>query len=575
MRTELRAEGWRTVGNTAVRGRAFEDGRLLTADAIAERFSDAATEHAPFPSITALAADLEGFFSAVITLETTTYIVSDRARSIPLYYAIDGGIVSDRGRIVKDEIGGVVDPVAESEFLLTRYVTGPETVWEGVSATHPGEVVELNGGDLRRWRYWEYWPASTRDTTGSTEDPMDVLRRGFETALDRLQRVADGRPIVVPLSGGYDSRLLAAALVARDHEVVGFTFGRSGHPDVELSREVADRLRIRWEFVPYSAADWWEWYHSEACERYRTEAFGGDALPFLAEWPAIHRLLEEERVPADALFCPGHTVATPSERLPAFAVESGGQGETGCGLVNETGSRPIEATVEALVAYILERHYNLWEWDDEAFASAARKRIERGLLGDRPPAAVNSPATAAAAYERWEWNGRMTTFTNGDLRVYEDAGVDWWLPLWDPAYVRSWEQIPLAARRNKRLHAELAADYYRQAGDIPPERADLTDRSLTPFDRHLALVRHAPARQFTERDGKWDPPFLAPRSAWDMPGQHPLGWDGVVVPELLEAVWEPRSLYALRTLAATGRLDLTDPAESIPSKTIHLPTSEE
>jgi len=460
--------------------------------------------------------------------------------------------VSDRGAVVRDDTGAGTDPISESEFLLTRYVTGPETVWTGVASIQPGEAVAVDGSGVRRRRYWEYWPTGGGAGTG---DPLDGLREGFEAALDRLQRVADGRTVVVPLSGGHDSRLIAAGLANRGHEVVGFAFGRSGHPDVEVSREVAARLGIRWEFCPYSPADWSEWYHSDACARYRRDSFGGDALPFLAEWPAVRELVADGSLPRDALFCPGHTVATPSERLPGFVDSEGSPETTGCTSVEGPDRTPIEPTVAALVDDVLDRHYTLWEWDDEAFASAARERIREGLLGGRRPEAVADPETAAAAYERWEWNGRMATFTNGDLRVYEDSGVDWWLPLWDPAYVRAWERVPLELRRKKRLHAELTAEYYRRAADVPPGRATLTDRSLSPIDRQLALVRHTPERQFSERGGDWSPTFSAPRSQWGTPGNHPLGWDGAVDPDLLEAVPEERGFYALRTLEAVGRLD--------------------
>ncbi len=564
MRSDLQASGWETVGAATVRGRAFADGTLLDAEEIAVRFDDAVTDGGSLRTISAVASELEGFFAAVVDAGSASYLVADRARTIPLYYTVDGSTVSDRGRVVRDAVGAETDPVTESEFLLTRYVTGSDTIWAGVASVRPGEVIALGGGEIRRRRYWEYWPKP--DGGEADGDPIKTLREGFETALDRLERVAGDRPVVVPLSGGHDSRLVAAGLVSRGREVVGFTFGRSGHPDVELSREVADRLGVRWEFVPYSAAEWRERYRSDACRRYRRNAFGGDALPFLAEWPAVHRLLEEKRVPADALFCPGHTVATPSERLPAFV----GEGD------DRTDGDPIEPRVDALIEYVLERQYDLWGWHDPAFADAARDRIERGLLGDRPADVVDSPATAAAVYERWEWEGRMTTFTNGDLRVYEDAGVEWWLPLWDPAYVRAWSQLPLSARRGKRAHAALAAEYYRRVSDVPPERAGLTDRELTPDDRHLSLVRHTPARQFTERDGQWDPPFLAPRSEWHRPGNHPLAWDGFLAPEILDAAPESCDLYALRTLAATGRLDLTDPDGSVPQDgRITLPTEEE
>jgi len=555
MRSDLRADGWATARGVAVRGRAFADESLLGSEAIAERFADAVSgDHQP-SAVASVAADLEGFFAAVVlAADGGTYLVNDRARSIPLYYASDGSVVSDRGRVVRDAVGGDRNPTPESEFLLTRYVTGSETIWERVASTSPGEVVHVDGETVRRQRYHDYWPDSS-DSDG-VEAATERLSAGFETALDRLQAVADGRPVVVPLSGGYDSRLIAAGLVDRDHEVIGFTFGRSGHPDVEMSREVADRLGIRWEFVSYNQSTWRDWYHGEAGRKYRRHAFGGDSLPFVAEGPAVHRLVTEGRIPSEALICPGHTVATPSERLPLF-VENGGDGSG--------GSRAIEPTVDGLVTHILNAHYDLWEWDSEQFRDAAAERIRRGLLGDRPESAVSSSETAAAAYERWEWTGRMATFTNGDLRLYEDAGLDWWLPLWDPAYVEPWSRLPLAVRRGKWAQMTLATDTYQRAGSVPSDRVEITDRGLSPGDRTLSLLRHTPVEQFIERDGDWQPPFLTPRSRWNAPGSHPLAWYGILSPSLWEQLDDIGSLYALRTLEATGRLDLLSDDTAVPS----------
>ena len=561
MRSDLRADGWTTEHDVSVRGRAFADGALLGSDAIAERFAEAVCGDEPLVAVAAVATELEGFFAAVVSgPNNESYLVADRARSIPLYYATDGSVVSDRGRVVRDAVGGTRNPTTESEFLLNRYVTGSETIWERVRSTSPGEVVHIDDDSVTRRQYYDYWPDAADE--GSDDDAPKRLSVGFETALDRLQTVADGRPVVVPLSGGYDSRLVAAGLVERGHEVIGFTFGRSGHPDVEVSREVADRLGIQWEFCPYNEAMWREWYHGDVGAGYRKRAFSGDALPFIAEGPAVHRLVADGRIPAEALVCPGHTVATPSERVPAFVGEG----------VGDDGARAIEPTVDALVAYILDTHYDLWAWESERFRGAAADRIRRGLLGDRPASAVSAPESAAAAYERWEWTGRMATFTNGDLRLYEDAGLDWWLPLWDPAYVEAWRRVPLAARRGKGAHAALAVETYRRAGRVSTERAEITDRELSPFNRALALLRHSPARQFSERDGDWVPPFLVPRERWNRPGNHPLAWYSTLSPSLREQLDDGGSLYALRTLEATGRLDLTSAEAEIPVDwTVQLP----
>jgi asparagine synthase (glutamine-hydrolysing) len=572
----FRHEGWSRHGPVTVRGRAFDGETVLSGEQLARRFADAVGlgDETDPTRLGAVAADVAGFYAAVVDPpEGDPCLVADGARSVPLYYSADGTVVSDDGEHVARATGAERDPVTASEFLLTRYVTGPDTVWRGVHSTQAGEVVRLADPPERR-TYRAYWPVDRP----STSDPRAVLGRGFERALDRLLAVAGDRQVVVPLSGGYDSRLLVAGLVERGHPVTAFTFGRPGHPDVEVSREVAARLGVDWELVAYDPADWRAWYHGPGAAL-RDRAAGGDALPFVAAHPAVRRLLDAGRVPADALWCPGHTVATPGERLPLFAGESADTGRSfDCLPAVEADDDPasrerVDPTVDALVEHVLDSHYTLWEWTDPAFGATARERIRQGLLDGWT--GNLDPETAAAAYERWEWRGRMTTFTTGDLRGYEAAGVDWWLPLWDPAYVRAWERLGVADRRGKRAHAALAVERYRRVADVPADRADVTDRTLSPVDRLCARARYTPARTATTTGTEWEPPFLAPRSAWRSPGSHPLAWYGAVDPALLNRLPEDRSLYALRTLAAIRGIDLSDPSAPVPTgSTVDLPTDD-
>jgi asparagine synthase (glutamine-hydrolysing) len=584
MNLSLRHEGWHNHGPVTVRGRAVEESTVLAGADIASRFEAALdaghgaakdSHDAILRELVTVAADLTGFYAAIVDPPGDhAYLVADVARSIPLYYDEAGTLVSDDGETVAAEIDASRDPITTAEFLLTRYVTGPDTIWDGVNSTQAGEVVRV-GPKPTRHTYREFWPAATEPV----EDPVTVLDDALEIAIDRLLAVAGERRIVLPLSGGYDSRLLAAAIAERGHPLTAFTFGRPGHPDVEVSREVADRLDIDWELVAYDREAWASWYHADDGADFRDRAFGGDALPFMAAQLAIRRLLESGRVPRDALVCPGHGVPTAGERLPLFMGEEPNprQPAGDCGPAVDADEAAewdrIEPTVSALVDHILAEHYSLWEWEDPTFTSAARERISLGLLGDQDPSAVSDPATAAAAYESWEYRGRATTFTTGDLRGYEAAGLDWWLPLWDSAYVTAWHRLPVADRRRKRAHAELATERYRRAGDVPRDRAGVTDRSHDPVDRILSRTRHTPAKTITHEGIEWEPPYLVPRSAWRTPGPHPLGWYGILAPKLRERTPADRSLYALRTLALVRDLDLSDPATALPGTSkIDLPT---
>lgn len=94
-------------------------------------------------------------------------------------------------------------------------MTGPDTLFPNIKQVQAGEVVFFEVGNneeivIQPQRYFQYYPSNFLD------EPKETLFRRFETALDRVfQRLidyAEGRTLVVPLSGGYDSRLIAVML---------------------------------------------------------------------------------------------------------------------------------------------------------------------------------------------------------------------------------------------------------------------------------------------------------------------------------------------------------------------------
>jgi asparagine synthase (glutamine-hydrolysing) len=580
--------GWMSRDGVAVRGRAWTPGGRRVD--LASAFADART----LASVAATARRLDGFYAAVVETDDAVYLACDHARSIPLYVdTVDDVAVSDSTRDLVDD-DREWNALAASEFALTRYVTRGETVYADVVSVRAGEVVAVPRDDprsFRRRRYARYRPTSA--TAGDESALLDAMDDVLAGVFDRVVDVADGRRVAVPLSGGVDSRLVAALLVERDVDVLGFTFGVHGHADVEVSRDVADALGIDWAFVEYTPERWRDWYHSAARRNYHESAFGGDALPFLAEWPAVKELQARGELD-DALVCPGHTVATPSERVPESWLRD-----------------PPDA--DGFVSHVLDTHYSLWDFDDPEYRGAFADRI-------RADAALTTGTPgrdAIPAYEEFEWTTRMATFTNADARLYDWFDVDWWLPLWDPAYVRFWASVPAEERLGKRLQtayterafravadADVLADrrFWRDA-DADALAVDRTDADALAVDRTdadaLAVDRtDADALAVDRTDADWTPLDQVgrtfetrPRAAVDgdfedwlgaqaVPpsnveswGNYPLGWYGVVPREDAGTFDAAPTLYSLRTLEALDRLSFDPPrvVDAPLTETLSLP----
>jgi asparagine synthase (glutamine-hydrolysing) len=563
---QLTADGWTRDGNAIARGRAFDpDGRPVAPEAA---FADCESADA----VAETAAELTGFFAAVVRVSDARLLVCDLARSIPLYFTVEPqSVVSDVATTLAPMDPATYDPTAASEFALTRYVTRGETLVPDVKAVHAGEVVSIPDGrasDVERERYARYRP--TTDIGAGVEtgvsasrtraELLDELASTMSRVFDRVARVAGGRTVLVPLSGGWDSRLVATELAARDADVVAFTFGAHGHSDVEVSRDVADALGIRWEWAAYTTDSWHAWYHSSMRRQYHGYAFNFDSLPFLAEWPAVHELLAGDRVPDDSLVCPGHTVATPSERVPDAWVPSGeGSGE---------GDTAAPVTSQEVIDHILETHYTLWEWEDPAYRERFADRIRSTV--DLPTRGLSGPE-AAAVYEQWEWDTRMTTFTNADCRLYEWFGLDWWLPLWDRDFVDFWSSVPLSHRHRKSLQREYCRRRFADVADVETDRASRTDRDWTPSEQVRRTFETRPERPLIEREASSEAGFESWLGAQAVPdetvesrGRYPLRWYGIYPKDAEERFGSAKNLYALRTLAELGLVSFDPPRAAVP-----------
>ncbi len=253
-RLNLTAERWAQRGLTHARGQAFDHaGKLLRADQLATLFDALASDDAWL----ATAAELNGCFSAVRVDSTRVRACVDRLRTMPLFYAYlqDGVAVADAAETVRALLPqAALDPVSASEFRLTGYVTGDETLIANLQQIPAGHCFFDSGEPSARGcrRYYGFRHGSF--ASGSTEDLIDALVKTHERVFRRLLCDVGNRTIVVPLSGGYDSRLIGVML--RDlgcRNVLCYSYGINGNWESEISRELAAHLGFRWTMVPYSA----------------------------------------------------------------------------------------------------------------------------------------------------------------------------------------------------------------------------------------------------------------------------------------------------------------------------------
>ena len=141
------------------------------------------------------------------------------------------------------------DPLHLCALLNPGFPLGSVTPFAGVAAVGPSTTLRLLRGSAVSARDQAARPArtagSTARTAGSTARMAGGARDVAEGLVAAVTPLRDaGGPVELSLTGGKDSRLIAAALVKAGVPVVARTHGFEDHPDVVVAAEIARRLGI-------------------------------------------------------------------------------------------------------------------------------------------------------------------------------------------------------------------------------------------------------------------------------------------------------------------------------------------
>lgn len=447
-----------------------------------------------------------GNFSLIWSDNGKLFAAVDHIRSIPLFYSIKQGIlyISDEAEWVRREVGSLDrDKIATEEFLLSGIVTGGDTLYPDVKQLQAGELLifDYSINRLETHRYYQFTHAKPEQLTNS--ERTEKLWSKLDLAFSRLLKVANGRQLVLPLSGGYDSRLIATYLKKFGYKnILTFSYGKKNNREAEYSKKVATSLGFNWEFVEYTSEKWKKAWQTPEAEKYRKLAFNYSSLPHVQDWLAIRELKHRQLIEPDAIFIPGHSgdfVA--GSHIPKKVFE-------------RTSLSPKEL-YESIINKHLSNSPNVGENLSNFHILQERIKSRINLAFD------GSPDSFANNFELWDWQERQAKYIVNSVRVYEYFGFEWYLPLWDIEFVKFWENMPLNIRRERIWFKEQIKSLYNDYRNSTSLDADLANADdLTNLEKILKKTsRLLPSDMYKYLKELWVRKKL---------NSHFLGFDGLV-----------------------------------------------
>jgi len=380
-----------------------------------------------------------GCFSVIINKKASNFAAVDNIRTFPLFYTIE-----NRELIITDEpvtmFGKTkaVNQLASLELESAAYVTGNKTLFEGVYQLHAGEYLSFSDKTLHKAFYKDFY---TKNINHSGFNTLQIeLKDHLENVFEKLVNSLQGRQAVIPLSGGYDSRLIALMLKKMEHNnIYTFTYGRKDNLELTNSQNTAEILNLPWKFINYNESLIGDFVNDDVFIEYFNFAAKGASMFYMQDYFAVKYLYDNKLIDKDAIFIPGHS------------------GD----LIAGSHLRETISENTAKDKIINEIYHKTYFQNDY-------KKYKKQLLGIVKKFVDQIPGKTFAynIYESWIYYERQAKFIVNSANVFDYFGFEYRLPYWDTKLVEFFKSVPYEYKLYKKLYNKTLEEFFFKPNNL-------------------------------------------------------------------------------------------------------------
>ncbi|OIB56120.1 asparagine synthase-related protein [Natrialba sp. SSL1] len=188
------------------------------------------------------------FILVIIEKDTgDTVVLNDALSRLPIYTYTEEQMVylSREMAFILENADVEPDSMGVAHYLLFGYPLGERTLYEGVKQVPPASVIRISDGELVSDQLHQFDIEEKTHADKSIEENTSNLSN---LIVETTQRRTNSGTNVVSLSGGLDSRALAACMTTNEIPYVAATYNRgtSTASEVEAAEEVMSVLDGEW-----------------------------------------------------------------------------------------------------------------------------------------------------------------------------------------------------------------------------------------------------------------------------------------------------------------------------------------
>ena len=420
--------------------------------------------------------NIDDHFGLVYISNSLMFAAVDCIRSYPIFWKKKSSdfIFSSQAINIVDIKNDNLNHNQLTAFRTSGYTIDDGTLWDNVKNLNPGNFLFINNNDnYSIEEYFSYTPWK------QNKKPYSELKKELKHEINNLLKnsinKANGRTIVIPLSAGLDSRLIASGLKNFKYSKVKcFSYGLKNNFESKASKAIADKLGFKWKFIEINQRRAKNFYSTSNYKNYMNYSLDGCATSTIQGLYAINKLLKENYISADDIIINGNS----------GDFISGGHAPVNLNIE----SKNINSLFEKVFEQHFIKHYSLWQ----NLLNAKNKEIIKNLLKQQiknniKNTKINYSASGIAEY--LEFQNRQTKYVINSQRIYEFYNLKWQLPLWDKSFIKFWSDVPSKYKIHQKLYKDVLNEL--NMGGVWGEEYDTVAYVSPKWVRFLRIILKA------------------------------------------------------------------------------------
>lgn len=210
--------------------------------------------------------------------------------------------------------------------------------------------------------------------------------------------------IVLPLSGGTDSRTILCISKKLNKNVVPYTYGKKRNWDSESAKKICNFLKIKLHTFSFTFKEHRHFWDTKFCKDWLNLQNLGVSIPFYQDVFYLRYILEKQK---------------------KFTYINGNTGD----FISGKHLPKIENNIKEteLIHYIYSRYFHLWSKIKRNETILIKNEIKNEIR--RLKAKYNISSNLSIIYF-FEWENRQSKYLMNGQRAYDLYNIKWRLPFW-------------------------------------------------------------------------------------------------------------------------------------------------